>query len=381
METSKPNNVILRLVDRARTRVPIFVWVFSGIVVLAIVVGTTGALQLKKSMRGKSKPLPPLVSIVPKAVPAPRVNKPIEPKVVEKAIAVEPRPIVPEVDVLSDKPYEEALPEKIYEPAAEPIAPVTPILPKAVPVVVAPELENTWRKNAVQLAEIPPGPQIAIVIDDAGVDRKRTAAAIALPAPVTIAFLTYAGALPKQVKAARDAGHEIMVHMAMEPLNSSVDPGPNVLLSKSDEAEILKRLTWGLDRFTGYVGINNHMGSRFTADPVGMNVVMRELKRRGLLFLDSRTSGSSVGPSVALANDVPFTQRNIFLDNVPTLEAVNTQLRLMEQFARRNGYAVAIGHPRDATITALSQWMAVIAEKGFVLVPISTIVARQRGAN
>ena len=72
------------------------------------------------------------------------------------------------------------------------------------------------------------------------------------------------------------------------------------------------------------------------------------------------------------------TQRNIFLDNVPTVEAVNKQLQLTEVFAKRTGYAVAIGHPRDATITALSQWLAVMAERGFIQVPISTIVARQR---
>ncbi len=375
MASSKPDNFILWLIERARTRVPAFVWVFSGIVVLAVIVGTTGALQLKKSMNGPSKALPPL------SVEAPKVTGVIVPKMAEKPIPPAPRPIEPEPDVPASKPYEEALPEKFFEPAPVESKPVKVELPKAAPVIVEPGLENTWLKNGVQLAEIPPGPQIAIVIDDAGVDRKRTAAAINLPAPVTIAFLTYARALPNQVKAAREAGHEIMVHMAMEPLDRTVDPGPNVLLSESGEAEILKRLNWGLDRFTGYVGINNHMGSRFTADPIAMNVVMRELKRRGLLFLDSRTSGSSVGASVALANDVPFTQRNIFLDNVPTVEAINKQLRQMEIFARRNGYAVAIGHPRDATITALSQWMAVIAEKGFVLVPISTIVAKQRRKN
>jgi uncharacterized protein len=374
LASTKPNNFMSQLLERLRKKVPGYAWVFSGIVVLAIFVGTTGALQLKKSINGQAKPLPTPIADVPMQkteatpVPAPKL--------------VEPKPILPEPDVTAPakvlKPYEEALPEKIFEPTPVESPPVKMAMPKTDPVVTAPGLENTWQKNAVQLGELPPGPQIAIVLDDAGIDKKRTAAAIRLPAPITIAFLTYARGLPDQVKAAKDAGHEIMVHMAMEPLNKTVDPGPNVLLSESDSAEILKRLRWGLDRFSGYVGINNHMGSRFTSDPIGMDVVMRELKRRGLLFLDSRTSGSTVGPSIALANDVPFTQRNIFLDNVPSVEAINKQLRLMEKFAKRNGYAVAIGHPRDATITALSQWLAVMAEKGFVQVPISSIVARQR---
>ncbi|MDP7600089.1 MAG: divergent polysaccharide deacetylase family protein, partial [Rhodospirillales bacterium] len=308
-----------------------------------------------------------VVRSIPLAVPKPENTKPILPE-----------PDSVPAENLS-KAYEEALPEQVFEPQKPVPAPPPKIIKKINPVIVAPELANTWRQNAVQLTELPPGPQIAIVIDDAGLDRKRTAAAINLPGPLTIAFLTYAGALPKQAGAARKAGHEIMAHMAMEPLDKSVDPGPNVLQSDIEAAEILKRLTWGLDRFAGYVGINNHMGSRFTADSFGMNVVMRELKRRGLLFVDSRTSGQTVGASVALANDVPFTQRNIFLDNVPTVEAVNKQLRRMEIFAKRNGTAVAIGHPRDATIMALSQWLAVMAEKGFVLVPISAIVAKERG--
>jgi polysaccharide deacetylase 2 family uncharacterized protein YibQ len=167
--------------------------------------------------------------------------------------------------------------------------------------------------------------------------------------------------------------------MAMEPLNKSIDPGPNVLLTESSANKTLERLRWGLERFDGYVGINNHMGSLFTSDTDGMEVVMQELKRRGLLFLDSRTSVKTVGASIALAYNVPFTQRNIFLDNEATVPAINKQLRIMELFAIRNGYVVAIAHPRDATIQALSQWLAVIAERGFVLVPISTIVAKQQG--
>ena len=110
-----------------------------------------------------------------------------------------------------------------------------------------------------------------------------------------------------------------------------------------------------------------------------MHAVMRELKRRGLLFLDSRTSSNTVGASIALANDVPFTQRNIFLDNDPTIQKVNKQLDIMEHFAKMNGFAVAIGHPRDTTIIALSERLATLAEKGFVQVPISTIVAKQQG--
>jgi polysaccharide deacetylase 2 family uncharacterized protein YibQ len=121
------------------------------------------------------------------------------------------------------------------------------------------------------------------------------------------------------------------------------------------------------------------MGSLFTSNLMGMEVVMRELKRRGLLFLDSRTSRNTVGASIARVHKVPFTQRNIFLDNVASIPAINKQLELMELLAKKNGHVVAIAHPRDATIQALSEWLPIMAERGFVQVPVSTIVAEQQG--
>src|SRR3546814_6925467 len=83
-----------------------------------------------------------------------------------------------------------------------------------------------------------------------------------------------------------------MVHFPMEPSVASADPGPNALLRSLDPAEIERRLQWGLVRFDGYVGVNNHMGSAFTEDAKGMGIVLRELEHRGLMFLDSRTTRS-----------------------------------------------------------------------------------------
>ena len=237
-----------------------------------------------------------------------------------------------------------------------------------------PGLKDTWKKNSVQFGKSIKGPKIAIVIDDAGFDKKRTAAVIQLQPPITIAFLTYASDLKKQVRNAKKVGHEIIVHMAMESERENVDPGPNVLLTKNDSKKILNELRWGLNRFNGYVGINNHMGSRFTSDPKGMGIVMRELKRRGLLFLDSRTSRNTVGASVALAYDVPYAQRDFFLDNDASLKAVKKQLQKVESFAKKNGYAVAIGHPKDATLKALSEWLKTLKGRGFAQVPISQLV-------
>ena len=274
--------------------------------------------------------------------------------------------------------YEETPPEPVFE-AAVPTEPAPENTPApALEAIPEGQIPN-WRKFALRLSEIPPGPQIAIVIDDAGVDRKRTAQAIGLRGPMTISFLTYASRLKSQVEAARQAGHEIMMHIPMEPRNTSVDPGPKVLATVLSDVEIADRLDWGLTRIVGFVGINNHMGSRFTDDRRGMRLVMEALRRRGYMFLDSRTSQNSVGATIAREYQVPFAVRNVFLDHEPTVGTVNKQLKHLEALARRQGYAVAIGHPRDATIEALADWLPVAAEKGLVLVPITAIIAKRAG--
>lgn len=236
-----------------------------------------------------------------------------------------------------------------------------------------------WRLNAVTLPEIPTGPQVAVVIDDAGVDTRRTRQVISLPGPLTIAFLTYAGRLDEQVKIAASAGHEIMTHVPMQPINVDTNPGKNALNTDLKPEEVKSRLAWALNRIPGHVGINNHMGSRYTSHEKGMQLVMAELRKRGLLFLDSRTSRDTVGAKLAKIYQVPHAVRNIFLDHDPKLESIEKQLAQLEKIAQKQGYAIAIGHPRDATIEALSQWLPILAEKGVVLVPISAIIARREG--
>ena len=138
------------------------------------------------------------------------------------------------------------------------------------------------------------------------------------------------------------------------------------------------RLEHGLAAFDGYVGLNNHMGSRFTMDRAAMAPILAELHRRGLLFLDSVTIPSTVGSELAASINLPHTQRNVFLDNEVTAAAVHAGLMRLEQLARQTGAAVAIGHPHDVTLDAVAAWLPTLAAKGLVLAPISAVV-RARG--
>jgi polysaccharide deacetylase 2 family uncharacterized protein YibQ len=217
-------------------------------------------------------------------------------------------------------------------------------------------------------------PEIAIVFDDVGLDKKGAERAIALPEPVTISFMAYATDLPQMAEEARRNGHELLVHVPMEPISRSEDMGPNGLAVGLSREELLRRLRWDLGRFDGYVGINNHMGSRFTTDATGMSWVLEELKARGLLFLDSRTIGNSVGIALARKLGVPHAGRDVFLDDVIEPKAIAAQLAETEAIARRHGSAIAIGHPHEVTLDVLTPWLAGLKAKGFVLVPLSQIV-------
>ncbi len=236
-----------------------------------------------------------------------------------------------------------------------------------------PELLTGWKKNALFVV-LTDKPKIAIVIDDMGVDRRRSRIATELPGPLTLSYLTYARDLPGQTQQARQGGHELMLHVPMEPSSKDIDPGPNVLLSGLPKEEIQAALTWGLNQFDGYVGINNHMGSRFTSHLDGMKTVMEELRRRKLIFLDSVTSGSTTGQLAAHQIGVPFIARNIFLDHIDDIQEIRNRLNEVKRLARKRGYAVAIGHPRDATLKALGPWLQTVENDGFQLVPISALI-------
>jgi polysaccharide deacetylase 2 family uncharacterized protein YibQ len=219
-------------------------------------------------------------------------------------------------------------------------------------------------------------PKIAIVFDDLGIDMPRSAKVIKLRSPLTLSFMTYASKLKEQTKIARNAGHELWMHMPMEPRSQTIDPGPNVLLTGLPKAELQASISWNLNQFSDYIGINNHMGSRFTADLESVRIFMKELKKRNLMFLDSRTSSKSVAQRAAIEAKVPFIVRNIFIDHIDDTIEIKKSLTQVERFAKKFGYAVAIGHPRDKTLREVGSWLNTFEEKGLQLVPLSKLIKK-----
>lgn len=254
--------------------------------------------------------------------------------------------------------------------------PVPANLPPLRPV--HPGGRPAWEKYAIPDVRTGGRPMIAVIIDDMGVDKRRSEKILQLHGPLTVSFMSYAEELPRQTGDARAHGHELMMHVPMEPMSVSIDPGPGVLLVSLTAEELRRRIEEDLDRFDGYVGINNHMGSKFTAYGPGMQLVMDSLRQRGLLFIDSLTTDRSVGLALAEKAGVPTAARNVFLDNAGDLASVQVQLAKLEDVARKKGTAIAIGHPRDATIQALAGWLPTLAGKGLVLVPVTEVVKARR---
>jgi polysaccharide deacetylase 2 family uncharacterized protein YibQ len=231
--------------------------------------------------------------------------------------------------------------------------------------------EPAWRRSAVPTSVAPGQAAIAIVIDDMGYSAAQLEAVLALDGALTLSFLPDGDDAPALARRARAAGREILVHVPME----ANDPGRRLtgygLRVGHDGAAIRRHLGEGLGRFEGYVGINNHMGSRFTRDLVSMLPVLTDLKRRGLIFLDSKTTLGSQGAPLATALGLPHAVRDVFLDSDVAPGAIARELERLERLARERGLAIAIGHSHRETLAALRTWLPAARARGIAFVPIS----------
>lgn len=234
-----------------------------------------------------------------------------------------------------------------------------------------------WLALAVAEAQ-PPAPVIAIVLDDLGNNLALGREALALPGKLTYAFLPqtpYAARLSRQAHA---TARESIVHLPMQSLNHSA-LGAGGLTLDMDEAELQHTLMQDLASVPFVVGASNHMGSGLTRDMEIMSQLMTMLAERGeLYFLDSRTHESTVAEQAARQAGVPTSRRDVFLDNQRDEAYISDQLNLLLARARRQGTAVAIGHPYPETLAVLARRLPELNGLGVELVPLSRLIERQR---
>ena len=221
--------------------------------------------------------------------------------------------------------------------------------------------------------EEPGLPRVAIVIDDLGNDIPAMERITRWPYKVCGAVLPVLPGSGRTARELGESGKQVLLHLPMEPRNSRMNPGPGVVLRSQTEEQIARTLESDLDSVPGAAGVSNHMGSAATADPRVMRAVARVLARRGLFFLDSRTTGATVARETAREERVRAVSRRVFLDDVATEVEVGKALDELIAHARAEGSAVGLGHPYAATLTVLERELPRLGERGVRLVPVGDL--------
>ncbi|HYB62507.1 MAG TPA: divergent polysaccharide deacetylase family protein [Methylomirabilota bacterium] len=222
-------------------------------------------------------------------------------------------------------------------------------------------------------------PRLAIIFDDLGGEHGSAEALLALQYPLTVAVLPNLQYSAEIAEEAHRRGFEVMLHLPVES-ESGEKPEPQELRSGMSRQDVAALLDNMLESVPHAVGVNNHQGSRGTADPALMDNLMAALSARKLFFIDSRTTASTVAYQAAVGAGVPAASRNVFLDDVESADAVRAQIELAASDAKKNGFAIAIGHPHEITLQVVAEELPKLEAEGIRLVFASDLTEKPASA-
>jgi uncharacterized protein len=217
-------------------------------------------------------------------------------------------------------------------------------------------------------------PRLAIIIDDMGHDRASANAVLALKFPLTVSVLPHLPLSTEVAEKAQRSGDQVLLHLPMQSEADGAKPEQIELRVGMNAKQVDTALAGMLQTVPHAAGVNNHQGSRATSDPALMQALMPALRQRGLFFIDSRTDVKTVAYDTAERDGVRAASRKVFLDDVPSREAILKQLEVAARDARRDGSSIAIGHPRASTIAALREGVPRLQAEGIRLVFASDLV-------
>ncbi len=218
-------------------------------------------------------------------------------------------------------------------------------------------------------------PQVALIVGGLGIKRSLTMQAINdLPPEVTLSFVPYSSDLQTWVNRARDAGHEVLLEVPMEPYDyPNVDTGPDTLLTTLSAEENERRLKVILGQTTGYFGVINYQGAKLATDSRALEPIMEEVHKRGLAMIYDGAANRSVFPSVAEDVDMNFVEADRIVDTVPSADAIDKNLLHIEALALQNNSALGVGFAFPVTVDQFKQWSDTLDMKGYELVPASIL--------
>lgn len=215
--------------------------------------------------------------------------------------------------------------------------------------------------------------KIAFVLDDWGYSLNNIPVLEQIKYPLTVSVLPN---LPYSGKVAREAearGLEVILHLPIEPHEKYRMEADTILVSM-DEAAITGIIDRDLANVTGARGVSNHMGSKGTEDVRTMSVIFRELKRKGMFFMDSVVSPDSVCLDLAHKMHIGFARRDIFIDNQSEPDYIKGQIYKLKTRARVYGQAIGIGHDRKNTLEVLKEVMPQLEKEGYRFVFVSELI-------
>ena len=218
-------------------------------------------------------------------------------------------------------------------------------------------------------------PKLAIVIDDLGKENHISQELLRWDLPLTLSVLPFTLHAKTIALEAHRRGKEVILHLPMEPQGyPKIQPGEGALLEEMDEERLLRQLSKDIEAIPYIKGVSNHMGSRLMEDPEKMRIILSELKKRELFFLDSRTTPQTVGLQTAKSLGLRAMERSLFLDHSPNEDDVRKQLERLIHLSLSTGKAIGIGHPHPGTLKILKEMIPIMKEKGIDIVSLSTLL-------
>jgi hypothetical protein len=258
-----------------------------------------------------------------------------------------------------------------------PIAPVTnPHVTKMPRFEIYPKHEIPPRKPVPSpIIPIPKKlPKIAIIVDDIGYDEHMAEKFLGLDTVLTFSILPYSPYQKSIARTAHSKGFDVMLHLPMEPHEYPlINPGPGALLTSMSPDQLISQLEKDLDAVPLIQGVNNHMGSKMTTASTQLHQIFSVLKKRNLFFIDSRTTADTLCKPSARLFQIPFAEKDVFIDHIQTPDFIRRKLYLLVQIAHSHGMAVGIAHPHSVTYKVLREVLPELKKKA-ILVKASEIV-------
>lgn len=239
-----------------------------------------------------------------------------------------------------------------------------------------------WKVYSRPSSSLETRPRISIVILNLGLSTSATERAIRLPGAVTLSFSPYARGLDEWIRQARDAGHEVLVGLPMEPRDfPRSDAGLLQLQTSYEPEQNILNLHRVMSTASGYIGLTNLLGSGFTSSRASVQPVMEDLAKRGLVYFDTLENATSVAPEMAAKAGAPAASADLLVDQTMSRPTVVARLAQIELLAKSQGTAIVAVQPFPMLMNRADSWARDLGGKGMVLTPLSGVItARLRGS-